>query len=162
MGKLRPMTALYLVDENNRILLLYRIGSKVADKMYIGCAGGHFEANEYNDARACVLRELQEEMRLTENNLENLSLRYITMRLKNGEIRQNYYFFAKPVCLPESLDSTEGTLSWFDLSRIDDLPMPVSAKQVLQHYCRVGQYDSILRGGMTQENGTEFVPLIEF
>lgn len=60
MGKLRPMTALYLVDDD-RILLLYRIGSKIADKLYIGCAGGHLEAEEYNDARACVLRELWEE-----------------------------------------------------------------------------------------------------
>ena len=64
MGKLRPMTALYLVD-GDRILLLYRIGSRIADHSYIGCAGGHFEAEEYNDARACVLRELYEETGLT-------------------------------------------------------------------------------------------------
>ncbi len=162
MGKLRPMTALYLVDDNNRVLLLYRIGSKIADQTYIGCAGGHFEANEYNDARACVLRELKEELGLAENDLLNLSLRYVTMRLKNGEIRQNYYFFAKAVRLPVSLESTEGTLAWYDLDRIDALPMPVSAKHVLLHYRRVGQYDSLLRGGMTEESGTEFVPLTEF
>ena len=91
LGKLRPMTALYLVD-GERILLLYRIGSKIADHSYIGCAGGHFEPSEYNDARACVLRELYEETGLSEDHLVDLSLRYMTMRLKNGEIRQNYYF----------------------------------------------------------------------
>lgn len=84
MGKLRPMTALYIVD-GERILLLYRIGSKIADQSYIGCAGGHFEADEYNNARACVLRELSEETGLCADNLENMSLRYITMRLKTGK-----------------------------------------------------------------------------
>ena len=161
MGKLRPMTALYLVD-GDRILLLYRIGSKIADQSYIGCAGGHFQAAEYNDARACVLRELAEETALTADDLCDLSLRYITMRLKNGEIRQNYYFFAKPKALPPTLASTEGTLSWFSLDEIDDLPMPVSAKHVLLHYRSCGRYDNILRGGMTEEDQTRFVPLEEF
>ena len=161
MGKLRPMTALYIFDEN-RVLLLYRLGSKIADHTYIGCAGGHFEANEYNNARVCVLRELQEETGMCEDHLENLSLRYITMRLKNGEIRQNYYFFAKAKNLPQTLNSTEGLLGWYDLDQIDDLPMPVSAKQVLLHYRKVGRYDSVLRGGMTAEHGTTFIPLTEF
>ncbi len=161
MGKLRPMTALYIVD-GERVLLLYRIGSKIADRTYIGCAGGHFEAPEYNDARACVLRELAEETGLCADQLENLTLRYITMRLKNGEIRQNYYFFANVSNLPEPLMSTEGTLAWHRFDEIDTLPMPVSAKQVLIHYRSVGRYDTVLRGGMTEENGTVFVPLTEF
>lgn len=161
MGKLRPMTALYLVD-GDRILLLYRIGSKIADHMYIGCAGGHFEAEEYNDARACVLRELREETGLCETDLCDLSLRYVTMRLKNGEIRENYYFFARADHLPENLHSAEGTLAWHHLDEIDDLPMPVSAKQVLLHYRQIGRYDALLRGGMTEVTGTHFVPLTEF
>ena len=56
---------------------------------------GYANVRELNDPRACVLRELQEETGMCEDHLENLSLRYITMRLKNGEIRQNYYFFGK-------------------------------------------------------------------
>ena len=161
MGKLRPMTALYLTD-GDRILLLYRIGSKVADHSYIGCAGGHFEPSEYNNARACVLRELFEETGLQTDALEDLSLRYMTMRLKNGEIRQNYYFFAQAKHLPQVLESKEGILSWHHLDEIDDLPMPVSAKHVLMHYRSVGRYDTLLRGGMTQEHETVFVPLTEF
>ena len=56
---LRNMTSAYLVREGE-VLCLYRIGSRVVSNKYIGSAGGHFEKEELNDPRACVLRELQE------------------------------------------------------------------------------------------------------
>ncbi len=63
-GKLRNMTSLYL-RQGNRLLLLYRIGSKAVSDSYIASAGGHFEKEELNDAKACVLRELYEGTGLT-------------------------------------------------------------------------------------------------
>lgn len=51
-----------------------------------------FEEFELNDAKACVLREMNEELGLCEDNIRNLSLRYVTLRRTKGEIRQNYYF----------------------------------------------------------------------
>ena len=41
-GKLRNMTSIYLSDNNNNLLLLYRIGSKAIKDSYIGTAVGHF------------------------------------------------------------------------------------------------------------------------
>ena len=161
MGKLRQMTALYLTD-GDRILLLYRIGSKIADHSYIGCAGGHFEAEDGSNACSCILRELREEMGMEPEMIKNLTLRYITMRLKNGEIRQNYYFFAQAKQLPDPLVSTEGILEWHTLDEISELPMPVSAKHVLLHYRSQGRQDTLLRGGMTGEHGTDFTVLNEF
>ena len=93
-GKLRNMTSVYLTGEKG-ILCLYRIGSRVANNKFIGSAGGHFEESELNDPKACVLREMQEELGLTEADVEDLKLRYITHRHMAGEIRQNYYFFGK-------------------------------------------------------------------
>ena len=81
--KLRNMTSLYLTN-GEKILFLYRIGSKVIADSYTGAAGVHFEKEELNDPKACVLRELYEETGLTENDIENLTLRYITLRMKNG------------------------------------------------------------------------------
>ena len=160
-GKLRNMTSVYLTGERG-ILCLYRIGSRVANHKYIGSAGGHFEKEELNDAKQCALREMREELNLTEADVDGLKLRYITLRLKNGEIRQNYYFFFHLKDLPQVLVSKEGILSWHHLDEIDDLPMPVSAKQVLLHYRSFGRYDTLLRGGMTQAQDTVFVPLTEF
>ena len=61
--KLRNMTSVYLVNDT-AVLCLYRMGSRVANNKYIGSAGGHFEKDELNDPRKCVLREMGEELGL--------------------------------------------------------------------------------------------------
>ena len=159
-GKLRNMTSLYLVTEGEA-LLLHRVGSRVANNKYVGTAGGHFEERELSDARACVVREMEEELGLAESDVEGLRLRYITHRLKDGEIRQNYYFFAR---LKEGkhLVSNEGTLHWISWENIPGLDMPVSAKHMILHYIKQGRYDEKLYGGITCKNGTAFAAMEEF
>ena len=159
-GKLRNMTSVYLTGEKG-ILCLYRIGSRVANNKYIGSAGGHFEKEELNDARACILREMGEELGITEADMDELRMRYITYRLKDGEIRQNYYFFGK---LKENreLNSSEGNLEWIPYEGFDNLNMPVSAKHMILHYLKVGRFDDRLYAGITQRDGTCFVPMVEF
>ena len=159
-GKLRNMTSVYLTGEKG-ILCLYRIGSRVANNKYIGSAGGHFEEAELNDAKACALRELQEEVGLTEIDVENLKLRYITLRLKNGEIRQNYYFFGR-LKTQRPLESTEGNLHWFSYEEAENLQMPASAKHMMLHYLKTGRFDDNLYAGITDDAGTRFVIMKEF
>ena len=159
-GKLRNMTSVYLTGDKG-ILCLYRIGSRVANNKYIGSAGGHFEPDELNDARKCVLREMQEELGLNETDVQDMKLRYITHRLKNGEIRQNYYFFGK-LKTERELQSTEGVLKWFSYEDAGKLEMPASAKHMLLHYLKVGRFDDNLYAGITEEKGTNFVPMREF
>lgn len=62
-GKLRNMTAIYLM-KGDKILLLYRQGGSVVNNVWIGSAGGHFEKEELNDAESCILREMKEELGL--------------------------------------------------------------------------------------------------
>ena len=159
-GKLRNMTSVYLTGEQG-ILCLYRIGSRVANNKYIGSAGGHFEKEELNDARACVLRELHEELGITEADVEDLKLRYVTLRLKDGEIRQNYFFFGM-LNVERELTSTEGILHWIPYDGFENLTMPASAKHMILHYLKTGRFDDKLYGGVTDESGTHFAPLKEF
>ena len=159
-GKLRNMTSVYLYDDAG-ILCLYRVGSKVANNKYIGSAGGHFEERELSDARACALRELQEELGLAEADVPDMKLRYITCRLKNGELRNNYYFFAS-FDRTRALVSNEGTLRWFSYEEAKDLFMPGSARHMLDHYLEIGRFDDKLYGGMTEPGGTRFVEMREF
>jgi len=158
--RLRNMTSLYLVRDD-AVLCLYRIGSRVANHRYIGSAGGHFEPEELNDPEKCVLRELREELGLIRDDLEGLSLRYITYRLAQGEVRQNYYFFAH---MKEEwpLSSTEGILRWVPYDQLPELPMPVSAKAMILHYLKEGRFTDRLYAGITEKEGTIFVPMEEF
>jgi len=159
-GKLRNMTSVYLTGEQG-ILCLYRIGSRVANNLYVGSAGGHFEQGELNDAKKCVLREMQEELGLTESDVEDMKLRYITLRSKNGEIRQNYYFFGR-LKMEKPLQSTEGNLQWFTNEEAEHLHMPASAKHMMLHYLKVGRFDDHLYAGITEESGTKFVIMKDF
>ena len=162
-GRLRNMTSLYL-RHGDRLLLLYRIGSKVVDDSYTASAGGHFEKEELNDAKACVLRELYEETGLTEQEINNLSLRYVTLRLKNGEIRQNYYFFADLPDGEKVLTSNEGTLKWFRMGDLLNAPpeMPFSAHYVVRHYVEIGKDTDTLYVGAATESGVIFTEMKEF
>ena len=159
-GKLRNMTSLYLT-KGDSVLCLYRIGSRVANQMYIGSAGGHFESDELNDAKKCVLREAYEELGILEEDLLDLKMRYITLRLKNGEVRQNYYFFAR-LREDRELTSTEGQLHWVNFEDIPALKMPSSAKHMILHYLKQGRFDDKIYAGVSEHWGANFAPLGEF
>ena len=158
--KLRNMTSLYLVRED-AVLCLYRTGSRVVNNRYIGSCGGHFEEKELNDPYSCILREMEEELDLHESDLHQFSLRYITHRLTEGEIRQNYYFFAG-LKEEKELKSNEGTLKWVSFEEIPALYMPVSAKHMILHYLQTGRFTDCIYAGITEESGTKFTEMIEF
>ncbi len=159
--KLRNMTSIYLIC-GDEILLLYRRGSRVANNSFISSAGGHFEEDELNEPRRSMLRELREELNLEEKELEDLCLRYVTQRLKDGELRQIYYYFARIADKSLVGESSEGTLQWFPLEDVLSLPMPVTAKRMLEHYLSVGRHTSELYAGATTPEGMIFTELKEF
>lgn len=161
-GKLRNMTAIYLL-KGKKVLLLYRQGGRVVNNVWTGSAGGHFESYELNDARACVLRELNEELGLQAEDISGLSLRYIALRRTKGEIRQNYYFFAElKESVDENLSSNEGICRWFPLDEIGSIEMPFTAKHVMEHYCKIGCLTNSLYVGVANPDKVVFCDLPEF
>lgn len=155
-GILRNMASLYL-RRDDQLLLLYRQGSSIVSNLWIGSAGGHFQAQEFNNAKACVLRELMEELSIEESALKDLSLRYVTLRYTDGEIRQNYYFFADLVDPAiDTPQSNEGITQWYPIACINSLPMPFTARFVLNHYVNEGQFNRTLYGGIADTNNVFF------
>ena len=161
-GKLRNMTSIFICKDE-KILMLFRQGSRVANNLRVASAGGHFEKEELNDAKACVLRELQEELSITEDMLHNIQLRYITLRYTNAEIRQNYYFFAElNNNIKEEFTSKEGNLVWFDKNNIINLEMPYTAKHVIKHFLKIGTYTKALYGGIADGQKVIFTEMPEY
>ncbi len=155
----RNMTSLYLV-RGNRILLLYRQGSRVADGLWTGSAGGHFEEYELNDPEACVLREMKEELGLNREDIEDLNLRYITLRRTKGEIRQNFFFFATlKETASSDLSSNEGILKWFPTDEIGMLEMPYTAMFTLKHYITTGRASREIHVGVADGNSVVFTTM---
>ena len=158
-GKLRSMTSLYITNAD-KMLLLFRQGGRVVNNVWVGSAGGHFEDYELNDARACVLRELEEELGLRDSDIKNLSLRYVTLRRAKGEIRQNYYFFAELSSgVNECLVSSEGICKWFAYSELAALEMPFTAKYVIEHYLNVGHKTNDVYGGVADGETVVFTKM---
>lgn len=156
----RSMTSLY-ITRRDQILFLYRTGSSATHDSYIATAGGHFEPEELNNPKACVLRELNEETGLTENDIGDMKLRYIALRNFKDEIRQIYYYFAEIKDHTVEIKSNEGTLEWVTLPNALSLDMPLTAKEVIHHYIETGRKDSYVYGGMVSKHNTKFTLLSE-
>lgn len=155
------MTSIY-IQFNGKMLLLYRIGSKVGESSWRGI-GGHFEKDELNNPRACVLRELSEETGITKNDIGTVKLKYITLRMKNNEIRQNYYYFTELHNTKIDISKCdEGKLEWVDMNEVLDRKMPFTAKECLKHYLSKGKDDNKLYVGVATEDGVYFTELNEF
>lgn len=157
---LRNMTSLFFIREDG-LLCLYRIGSRVANNLYVGACGGHFEESELRSPESCALREMGEELGLTESDIADLRLRYVTLRYYKGEIRQNYYFFAR-LRGDRALSSTEGNLQWFTWEQLESIPMPVSARHMMDHYLKEGRFTDHLYAGTTEPGGTRFTVMESF
>lgn len=162
IGRLRNMTSIYLTYRD-KILLLFRQGSRVVNNMWVGSAGGHFEPDELNDAYACVLRELKEELHITPDKLEKISLRYISLYNKPTELRQNYYFFAE-LKNTENLElkSDEGQLKWFDIEEIPTLEMPFTSHHVTRHWLKEGRHTDKFYAAISTDNDMIFLEMKEF
>ena len=161
--KLRNMTSIYITKGEEMLLLFRQCGSVVSDT-WVGSAGGHFEENELNDPKACVLRELKEELGISENGIRNLLLRYVTLRRMKGEIRQNYYFFAEldNEVVGDHIVSTEGISRWFALSELSALEMPYTAKFVMEHYLKIGRRTNDMYVGVADGKRVNFTKLPEY
>ncbi len=153
----------WYITKGDEMLLLFRQCGKVVSDTWVGSAGGHFEENELNDPKACVLRELKEELQISEKGIRNLLMRYVTLRRIKGEIRQNYYFFAE---LDNETDdqivSTEGISRWFTFSELPALDMPYTAEFVIEHYLKIGRNTDDLYVGVADGKRVNFTKLPEY
>lgn len=130
----------------------------MANHKYVGACGGHFEESELTSPEACVLREMGEELELHPEDIEDLTLRYMTVRYMGHEIRQNYYFFAR-LKEERKLHSSEGELRFFTWKELENVEMPVSARHMMDHYLTVGRFDENRYAGITEPGGSRFVKL---
>ena len=64
--------------------------------------------------------------------------------------------------MERELDSNEGVLKWFRLDEVDGLPMPFTAKYVVQHWLSTGRFTDCIYGGVTTAEGVVFTEMPVF
>ena len=165
---LRNMTSIYIFNDD-KILFIRKTQStifSISNELWCGI-GGHFENDEMNNPKDCVIRELFEETSIKESDIKDLTLKYITIRKKDTEIRQQYIFFADlantNINLPEC---DEGELHWIKTEDILKLKMSFTNAQCLEHYFQTGKNDKFIYAGVANTKNDMpnmvFTPLQDF
>lgn len=117
----------------------------------------------YHNPKASMLKRLYEKTGLKESDLENLQLRYITLGQQNGQVKQNYYYFASlkdphigPIRYPG------GEIRWFEGMKALDLEMSLLDQNVLEHYLFIGKHTKSLYGGIASGDHVTFADMYDY
>ncbi|MCL2203477.1 MAG: NUDIX domain-containing protein [Defluviitaleaceae bacterium] len=149
--KLRKMAGAFLTYGDEVLLIQRGLHKKLAPGMW-SCIGGHIEQEEHDNPLVACFREIEEETGITCSSITGLSLRYITTRKIDDEIRTGYYFFGKTThrcALPEC---AEGALHWVNISEIPNLQMTFSIKSVSTHWQNNPNCTNVFLCGINREN----------
>ncbi|OZB96219.1 NUDIX domain-containing protein [Paenibacillus sp. XY044] len=156
--KLRQMTAAYLF-RNDYVLMIKKSGSRFHQEEFWSGLGGHVEPDELNDPLTACRREIYEESGIQASEMEDLKLRYILLRLKEDEIRQQYVYFGT-TRKEKLVESEEGQLQWIKQSEIQELHMSAINKFMLEHYMNHNNQSGVLVGTLTVNE--QSMPRIEW
>jgi 8-oxo-dGTP diphosphatase len=134
--KLRLLSTAVLFNEND-LLMMKRSPNRTLSPGMWAAVGGHVEPYEIADPRAACLREIEEETGLPESDIRDLTLRYILIRLRGSEVRQQFVYFGRTAGRALG-ETTEGELHWIPLEQVSDRNIPYIYRAVLEHYFRNG------------------------
>jgi 8-oxo-dGTP diphosphatase len=124
-------TAYIFKDE--KVLMIKKSHSRLYNSEFWSGLGGHLEPNELNCPRTACLREIFEESGIEESELSELRLRYILIRIKENEIRQQYVYFGKTT-KDQLITSNEGEVYWLDLDEVMTKHISKINRELLEHY----------------------------
>src|SRR5690606_17554861 len=130
--EVRQIAAAFLFN-NRKVLMMRKPKGRLYDFECWTGLGGHLEQEELNHPRKACIREIYEESGISEEQLLDLNLRYILIRMKEDEIRQQFVYIGKTNC--EKLrESDEGQLFWVDQDELINLNQSKIVKFMIEDY----------------------------
>ena len=130
--ELRQMATAYIFKDD-KILMIKKSNSRLYESEFWSGLGGHLEPNELNSPRTACLREILEESGIEESELSEVRLRYILIRIKENEIRQQYVYFGKTM-KHELIASNEGEVTWLGMNQVMTKYISRINREMLEHY----------------------------
>lgn len=149
------MAVAFLLNDKQEVLLLQKKSKATLFAGFLVPIGGHMEGHEISAPRSACLREIKEETGLKSDDINNLTLRYIILRIKeNEEIRIQYVFFRDVSKNAPLIESEEGSLKWVQLKEIGNQNVSATTIAVAKHYNnQVKVSDNVYVGSMKSANG---------
>lgn len=130
----RLMATAFLWNGSDVLLIRRSVSRTFHPGLWAG-VGGHIEPHEISTPDSACLREIAEETGITSKDLAELSLRYILLRQRATEIRQQYVYFG--VSRTRRVRTTsEGELHWVPETELFDRELVPTTRLLLEHYMR--------------------------
>jgi 8-oxo-dGTP diphosphatase len=131
------MIAAAMLFHGDELLMMKRSMTRTINPGMWAAVGGHMEQEEIGSPKEACYREIFEETGFAREDVGELTLRYILLRNKNGELRQQF-IYSGHVKRRDFVDTDEGTLHWIPLGRVLDREIPYIYRKALKHYMSVG------------------------
>ncbi|MFD2699643.1 NUDIX domain-containing protein [Paenibacillus shunpengii] len=145
--EVRQMATAYLFNED-KVLMLKRLGSRLHDEAFWTGLGGHLEPEELSHPKEACIREVYEESGIKSKDIIDLELKYILHRIKNSEIRLQYVYFGK-TDMVDLAACDEGELIWVPKKELPHLTMSRINSFMLEHYLTSPSSQHIMVGTIT-------------
>lgn len=169
MYSLRLMSTAVLFNGDDMLMMKRSPTRTLSPGKWAG-VGGHLEPAEIGDPRAACLREIEEETGLRPEDIEELELRYILLRLNGSDLRQQFVYVGRTKRRDVSL-TEEGELHWIPRSEILNRDLPYVFQTLLAHWLTEGPSQRLWMGTATllPDDGTaggprphiQWVPVVD-
>jgi len=143
--------AIAFIENNQKTLMMKRNGSSEIATNLWAPVGGHIEEYEHRQPEVACYREIFEETGISKDDLEDLNLRYIVMRLKKNEIRVQYVFYAK-TRKDKLANCEEGDLYWIKNNEIESLHTTFTTSAILKENKKENMEKNIIKVGVVEVN----------
>ena len=137
MINLRMMSTALLWNSKDELLMMKRSLTRKLSPGLWAAVGGHLEPQELNNPRTACLREVWEETGIEHDEIHDLRMQYVLLRLNGQEIRQQFFYVGATDVNPRIVTS-EGELHWIHRDQVLERPLPFIFRSLLEHYFTVG------------------------
>ncbi|GGH27129.1 hypothetical protein GCM10008013_28420 [Paenibacillus segetis] len=147
------MATAFLFNQD-KVLMMKKNLSRIFDFEFWSGLGGHLEPEELNEPKGACVREIFEESGIQEEEIEDLKLQYILLRVKNDEIRQQFVYFGK-TNRSDAVASEEGELYWIHKDEILNLHVSRIIRFMIEHYFSNPDKTEVTIGTISIDNNDE-------
>lgn len=145
----RPMVVAFLESPKGLLLMHRSPHARLLPGMWAGI-GGHVKPEEFSEPGRAMVREINEETTLRPEELSNLRLAAVVLRLRLREIRQQYVYLGR-VCGRAMPDTPEGQLAWVPWADVPALSMSASTRFILERQ-QAGLFTPSIQVGVLTDN----------